>query len=84
MRFPGGAETGYYHWQHPGVNGYEDFWEPAADRAKIDPKVGRFQAVWVAPEKWDANTLFMSIDNIWRNATRWEPSRLLGLICLPG
>lgn len=41
MRFPGGAETGYYHWQHPGVNGYEDFWEPAADRAKIDPDFKR-------------------------------------------
>jgi alpha-L-arabinofuranosidase len=62
LRFPGGAETGFYHWRSPGVNGYEDIWEPKAQRGKSDPKVGRFQAVWVAPEKWASNRLFMSID----------------------
>jgi alpha-L-arabinofuranosidase len=62
LRFPGGAETGFYHWRSPGVNGYEDLWEPEAQRGKSDPKVGRFQAVWVAPENWATNRLFMSVD----------------------
>ena len=62
MRFPGGAETGYYHWRSPGVNGYEDIWEPASQRGKGDPRWGRFQGVWVPPEKWASNRLFMSID----------------------
>lgn len=63
LRFPGGAETSYYHWKHPGVNGYEDIWEPESKRGQIDPKSGRFQEVWVPPEKWDSNKLFMSIDD---------------------
>ncbi|HVM61432.1 MAG TPA: hypothetical protein VMV72_11260 [Verrucomicrobiae bacterium] len=62
LRFPGGAETGYYHWRSPGANGYEDIWEPAAQRGKGDPRWGRFQAVWIPPEKWAGNRLFMSID----------------------
>ena len=79
MRFPGGAETGYYHWRNPGVNGYEDFWEPAAKRGKSDPKAGRFQAVWVAPEKWASNTLFMSIDEYLAQCRRLGAEPIVGI-----
>lgn len=26
LRYPGGAETGYFHWQYPGCPGYVDVW----------------------------------------------------------
>lgn len=28
LRYPGGAETGYFHWKYPGVPGYKDIWNP--------------------------------------------------------
>ncbi|MGD0059404.1 MAG: hypothetical protein ABSD58_08305 [Verrucomicrobiia bacterium] len=79
MRFPGGAETGYYHWRSPGVNGYEDIWEPEAQRGKGDPKWGRFQAVWVPPGKWASNTLFMSIDEYLAQCRRLGAEPIVGI-----
>lgn len=26
LRYPGGAETSYFHWQYPGCPGYKDVW----------------------------------------------------------
>jgi hypothetical protein len=79
LRFPGGAETGYYHWRSPGVNGYEDTWEPVAQRGKGDPKWGRFQAVWVAPEKWASNRLFMSIGEYLAQCRRLGAEPIVGI-----
>lgn len=28
LRYPGGAETSYFHWQYPGCPGYKDIWNP--------------------------------------------------------
>lgn len=28
LRYPGGAETSYFHWQYPGCPGYKDLWNP--------------------------------------------------------
>lgn len=28
LRYPGGAETSYFHWQYPGCPGYMDVWNP--------------------------------------------------------
>lgn len=29
LRYPGGAETSYFHWQYPGCPGYVDAWNPS-------------------------------------------------------
>ena len=59
LRYPGGEETSFFHWEHPGVNGYEDIWDPK-DQHGVALKRGRFQATWVPPERWDTNEDFMS------------------------
>ncbi len=28
LRYPGGEETSYFHWEYPGADGYHDIWEP--------------------------------------------------------
>lgn len=28
LRYPGGAETAYFHWRYPGCPGYTDLWNP--------------------------------------------------------
>jgi hypothetical protein len=61
MRYPGGEETSYFHWRHPGVNGYEDIWDDASSHGS-SPGRGRFQSTWVAPENWDSNKAFMDFD----------------------
>jgi len=61
LRYPGGEETSFFHWEHPGVNGYEDIWDPK-DQHGVALKRGRFQATWVPPERWDTNEDFMSFD----------------------
>lgn len=54
LRYPGGQETSYFHWRHPGVNGYEDLWDDPAVHGTAVGR-GRFQTTWVSPEKWAAN-----------------------------
>ena len=61
LRYPGGAETSFFHWEHPGVNGYEDIWDPN-DKHGSALKRGKFQATWVAPEQWQSNQNFMNFD----------------------
>jgi len=61
LRYPGGEETSFFHWEHPGVNGYEDIWDPE-EKHGTALKRGRFQATWVAPEKWSTNENFMNFD----------------------
>lgn len=38
LRFPGGNETSYYHWQYPGCPGYLDVWNPD-HKAKIEETI---------------------------------------------
>ncbi|MEM6552250.1 MAG: hypothetical protein AAF750_09015 [Planctomycetota bacterium] len=61
MRFPGGEETSFYHWRHPGVNGYEDIWDDPSVRGT---PVGRgpFQVTWVDPAQWNTNQAFLDFD----------------------
>jgi alpha-L-arabinofuranosidase len=61
MRYPGGEETSYFHWRHPGVNGYEDLWDDPSTHG-TSPGRGKFQSTWVAPENWDSNESFMDFD----------------------
>lgn len=61
LRYPGGEETSFFHWRHPGVNGYEDIWDDPAVWG-TSPGRGRFQTTWVAPEKWESNETFMDFD----------------------
>ncbi|MEM1165000.1 MAG: hypothetical protein AAGI30_01775 [Planctomycetota bacterium] len=61
LRYPGGEETSFFHWEHPGVNGYEDIFDaPSTHGAAF--KRGPFQATWVAPEQWGTNEAFMNFD----------------------
>ena len=62
LRYPGGEETSFFHWQHPGVNGYEDIHDDPATFGNPRHR-GPFQVTWVAPEKWETNTSFMSFDD---------------------
>jgi hypothetical protein len=78
LRYPGGEETSYFHWQHPGVNGYEDVWD--------DPKThgfshgrGRFQTTWVAPEQWDCNEDYMDFDEFMAECLAIGAEPIVGL-----
>ena len=61
LRYPGGEETSFFHWRHPGVNGYEDIWDDPS-RHGTSPGRGKFQRTWVAPENWECNETFMDFD----------------------
>lgn len=61
LRYPGGHETGFFHWEHPGVNGYEDLWAPKEEHGTA-PYRGRFQTTWVHPDEWATNETFMNFD----------------------
>ncbi len=62
LRYPGGEETSFFHWQNPGVNGYEDIHDDPATFGNPRHR-GPFQVTRVAPEKWATNTNFMSFDD---------------------
>lgn len=38
LRYPGGNETSYYHWQYPGCPGYLDVWNPD-HKSKIEETI---------------------------------------------
>lgn len=61
LRYPGGEETSFFHWRHPGVNGYEDIWDDPSVHGTSSGR-GKFQVTWVAPEKWESNETFMDFD----------------------
>ncbi|MEM1185346.1 MAG: GDSL-type esterase/lipase family protein [Planctomycetota bacterium] len=61
LRYPGGEETSFFHWRHPGVNGYEDIHDDAAVHGEPRRR-GRFQTTWVHPDQWGTNDRFMSFD----------------------
>ncbi len=78
LRYPGGEETSFFHWRHPGVNGYEDLWDPN-ERHGTAPGRGRFQATWVAPEEWATNERFMNFDEFMGTCLRIGAEPIVGL-----
>ena len=78
LRYPGGEETSFFHWKHPGVNGYEDCWD-APSAHGTSPGRGRFQTTWVAPEKWDTNESFMNFDEFMANCIALGAEPIVGL-----
>ncbi len=66
LRYPGGEETSFFHWEHAGVNGYEDVWDPK-EKHGTAPGRGKFQTTWVSPDKWDTNENFMNFDEFMEN-----------------
>lgn len=78
LRYPGGEETSFFHWKHPGVNGYEDCWDDPSKHG-ISPGRGRFQTSWVAPEKWNANKSFMDFDEFMATCIALGAEPIVGL-----
>lgn len=62
LRYPGGEETSFFHWEHPGVNGYEDIYDDPATYGNPRGR-GPFQVTWVDPKDWETNENFMSFDD---------------------
>lgn len=78
MRFPGGEETSFYHWRHPGVNGYEDIW----DNPELfgHPKGrGPFQVTWVDPGHWDTNESFLDFDGFMAHCIEMGIEPVIGI-----
>jgi hypothetical protein len=78
LRYPGGEETSFFHWQHPGVNGYEDCWDDPS-RHGTSPGRGRFQTTWVAPDQWNTNEAFMNFDEFMATCTAIGAEPVVGL-----
>jgi hypothetical protein len=82
MRFPGGEETSFYHWQHPGVNGYEDVHADPNQHGNQQgkpPLRGAFQKTWTAPKDWATNEDFMSFDDFMAACTKIGAEPVVGL-----
>jgi hypothetical protein len=78
LRYPGGKETSFFHWEHPGVNGYEDIWDPNG----VDPKRSKFrkfQATWVAPKQWNTNKNFMNFDEFMQACKKLGAEPIVGI-----
>lgn len=78
LRYPGGHETGFLHWEHPGVNGYEDLWAPEEQHGTA-PYRGRFQTTWVSPDKWATNESFMNFDEFMKVCTETGAEPIVGI-----
>lgn len=78
MRFPGGEETSFYHWQHPGVNGYEDIWDNP-DLFGYPKGRGPFQVTWVDPDEWETNKSFLDFDGFMANCIEMGIEPVVGI-----
>lgn len=78
MRYPGGEEASFFHWEHPGVNGYEDLWDDPKQHG-YSPKRGPFQVTWVSPDKWAANEDFMNFDEFMKHCQEIGAEPVVGL-----
>jgi hypothetical protein len=78
LRYPGGEETSFFHWKHPGVNGYEDCWDDPSVHG-TSPGRGRFQTTWVAPDTWDSNEAFMNFDEFMNNCIAIGAQPVVGI-----
>lgn len=78
LRYPGGEETSFFHWRHPGVNGYEDIWDPNQTHGSA-PGRGRFQTTWISPEKWSTNEAFMDFDEFMETCIALGAEPIVGI-----
>lgn len=78
LRYPGGEETSFFHWEHPGVNGYEDIWDQKKQHG-VALKRGKFQATWVAPEQWNTNENFMNFDEFMQACKELGAEPIVGI-----
>ena len=78
LRYPGGEETSFFHWKHPGVNGYEDHWDAPFTHG-TSPGRGRFQTTWEPPDQWNANETFMDFDEFMENCIAIGAEPVVGL-----
>jgi len=78
LRYPGGEEASFFHWEHPGVNGYEDLWGDPKQHG-FSPNRGPFQTTWVDPAKWATNEGFMSFDEFMAHCKTIGAEPVVGL-----
>ncbi len=72
LRYPGGEETSRFHWEHPGVNGYVDYWDE-----KTWDRTGASN--YVKPKYWDTNQKFMSLDDYLSHCKKMKIPPLVGV-----
>ncbi len=72
LRYPGGEETSRFHWEHPGVNGYVDYWNEKTWKY-------RWQSTYVAPEDWGENQAFMDLDEYLSHCKKMKIPPLVGV-----
>ncbi len=78
LRYPGGEEASFFHWEHPGVNGYEDLWDDSKQHG-YSRKRGPFQATWIDPSKWANNEDFMNFDEFMAHCKNIGAEPVVGL-----
>ncbi|MEM9064802.1 MAG: hypothetical protein AAGB51_04865 [Planctomycetota bacterium] len=78
LRYPGGEETSFYSWRHPGVNGYEDIHADPTTHGD-PPNRGPFQVTWVDPSEWASNESFMSFDEFMEHCLAMDAEPFVGI-----
>ncbi len=73
LRYPGGEETSRFHWEHPGVDGYMDMWNPAHPGGQV------WQSVRVGKEKWKDNDLFVDLEKFIARCGRIGAEPIVGV-----
>ncbi|AHF94334.1 hypothetical protein OPIT5_12430 [Opitutaceae bacterium TAV5] len=72
LRYPGGEETSRFHWEHPGVDGYIDLWNPELHDQQ-------WQSVRVGRANWDRNELFVDLDKFVARCVRIGAEPIVGV-----
>lgn len=78
LRYPGGEEASFFHWEHPGVNGYEDLWDDPKEYGH-SRKRGPFQVTWIDPSNWATNEDFMNFDEFMAHCKTIGAEPVVGL-----
>lgn len=78
LRYPGGEEASFFHWEHPGVNGYEDLWDEPEHHGYSRGR-GPFQITWADPSAWATNEAFMSFDEFMAHGDAIGAEPVVGL-----
>ena len=79
LRYPGGEETSFFHWRHPGVDGYEDLWDQMYGASGQPDTRGPFQTTRVGPEHWQDNQSFLDFDEFIRLCQNVGAEPVVGL-----
>lgn len=72
LRYPGGEETSRFHWEHPGVDGYVDFWNPSHHDQS-------WQTTAVGKEQWESNELFVDLEEFIARCARVGAEPIIGI-----